>query len=177
MLHLNSKIKAEELEIKKLTTFDGGNGIMMAYRQSELHDLPPKLAEAVHEIETLRKKTARFVQVNSIPPGVSAGKHTDTLRCDYRLERWHFVISTNKEAWFEDSSGRFHMDQGCWYGPVAYWDTHDVGNDGNTERVHLVVDLETDGKPISDDDLRGLSQPIVGASGNLKPAGLTGSGK
>jgi hypothetical protein len=171
MLSLASKIKI--LGHKIFPTFDGGGGIQMAFRQSEMPDETTlkDLLPAIREIEELRKKKCRFVQLNTAPPGFVSGVHTDTLRCDYHLERWHFVIATNKDAWFEDEiNGKFHMDQGGWYGPVAYWKPHNVGNNGNTERVHLVVDLETDGQPISEDDLRGVPKSVNPPASDLKPS-------
>ena len=55
--------------------------------------------------------------------------------------RIHIPIITNKDVVFLLKGERIVMNQGeCWYTNVNY--THSVENQGNTDRVHLVIDLE-----------------------------------
>lgn len=130
--------------LNNLTTFDGGDNIRMAFSQSTPppNDLPLVIVEAIKEIERLRKLTAKFIMINTIPPTYMAKPHTDTLKSDKRLERWHLPIVTNEDAWYwSENHGFEHFSAGFWCGPVAYWNRHTAGNFGLTDRTHLVVDL------------------------------------
>lgn len=145
MLKLKSEIVGPwHLELMNLSYLDGGGGIMMAQRQQQ--DLGflarcAKLDLAVKEIETLRKLKAIYGLVNKVPPGANAGVHTDTLDC--KVERWHLPLITNPGAWFwTEDEDKFRMEAGFWHGPFPYSKNHNVWNEGQSVRVHLVVDLE-----------------------------------
>lgn len=116
--------------------FDGGGGILMAFRQSTYHDVP-EVEEAVKEIESLTGLKRAFILINKIPPGIRSEVHTDTLKLP--VQRWHLPLVTNPKAWFWQETF-LHMEIGYWYN-VKYWLPHSVGNDGPTDRIHLVVDL------------------------------------
>lgn len=124
--------------------FDGGDDIKMAYYQSTAppSDLPKEYKSALLEISQKRNLLVRFCLVNVIPPGKVAKLHTDTLSTNERLERWHLPIQTNKDAFYWDRTNGFvNMELGFWHGPIEYWNKHTAGNFGESERVHLVVDL------------------------------------
>lgn len=143
--------KAIPLEPPHHMFFDGGGGVLMLTRQSEPYipeNFHESIQEAVKEIETLRGKKALFVMINRLDPGIVIDEHTDTLKVPYHLERWHLPISTNKDAWHQDLNGRIHMQTGFWHGPIPYWEIHSGGNEGRCPRIHLVVDLETNGEPV-----------------------------
>lgn len=66
---------------------------------------------------------------------------------DYRLGyeddnfRIHIPITTNRDVSFILDGHKLTMNPGeCWYTNVNF--THSVSNDGKTDRVHLVIDLE-----------------------------------
>lgn len=156
MQQIPSKVKLEVKSPDELLGpveyFDGGGGVMMAFRQSEPYEperFSPAVRTLVEEIEKIRDKRVLFVQINRLDPGVVIEKHTDTLKVPYRVERWHLPIQTNPEAWhWQEDGGKFNMTEGVWYGPVPYWELHNGGNDGKTPRIHLIVDLETGGAPV-----------------------------
>ena len=115
-----------------------GSGAQMAVTQ---HGGIPSWvpANVLREIETLRSKVVRHVMLNKLTPGVIVPKHCDPGE---RFERWHLPIKTNRDCWYWDArTGRIYLAPGFWHGPVEYWEEHQVGNEGATDRVHLVVDL------------------------------------
>lgn len=105
------------------------------------------LDEVIGEIESITALKVGHVSINVIVSGGGSGLHIDPTPLDgngkfERFARWHLPLSTNAQCWFEDATHpRFHMAEATWHGPVEYWLTHAVGNDGTTPRMHLVVDL------------------------------------
>lgn len=123
---------------------DGGDDVKMAYFQSTPppNTLPPEYKAALLEISQKRNLLVRYFMVNVIPAGKVAKIHTDTLATPERLERWHLPIATNKDAFYwSTATGFVNMELGFWHGPVEYWNKHTAGNFGESDRVHLVVDL------------------------------------
>lgn len=97
------------------------------------------IARAVDEIRSITGKRPVSVMVNRLEPGASVGAHIDQ---EDHGDRWHLPIVTNSEAfWWDDNGGFAFLQEGVWYGPVPYRIPHRVGNPGDTERIHLVVDL------------------------------------
>lgn len=117
--------------------FDGGGGVLMAFPQSTLGELPPELDALVVQLEERLGKKRVYTMVNIIPAGVTVPLHTDTLK--QKVQRWHYPLVTNLLATFNG----IHLPLHQWYGPVAYWEPHWVANLGAEDRVHLVVDLNT----------------------------------
>lgn len=154
---MKSKIDLEALlrECISLSYHIDGTGVLMATNQSE--GLPPQIVArphicaAINEIAVARSQNPLNVMVNKMPPGVVVQPHRDWLRPTSHqakkptLERWHLPVQTNPDAlwWDEDSNVKKHYPLGIWFGPVPYWIFHSVENLGLTERVHLVVDLDT----------------------------------
>lgn len=178
MLQIKSKLDVSKFDYTKLDWFHGGENIMMAARQSTMPKLPPIFMEAIAEIEGLRGLKALYAGVNSVPGGEQSGKHTDTLLVDYKVERWHLPLVTNKDAWiWLNRGGEINMVAGVWHGPFPYWDLHAVGNRGKEARVHFFVDLDTNGQPISDDDVFGVPKSETPASSDLKLTGAASVSK
>lgn len=100
----------------------------------------PSIRACIREIEQITGKTAKNIMINRLEPGGCIPKHKDD---DDYGERWHLPIVTNDEAsWWDEVSDRLqHMPFGRWTGPVPYRKFHEVRNDGDQERIHLVVDL------------------------------------
>lgn len=132
-----SNVKNEPGWWKKFEFFDGGGGILMAFRQSV--DIVG-LEKYTKEIERYTKKQAVYALINIIPPGIKSEIHTDTLKFD--VFRYHLPLQTNPGAWWwDETGGRRVLEAGVWHGPMPYKINHAVGNDGVTDRVHLVIDL------------------------------------
>jgi hypothetical protein len=98
----------------------------------------------------------RFMKL--APGGGELSRHTDQVDPDVgatpdKLGRFHFPIKTNKDvifsAWdFDGKKNSYNMEVGNSY----YLDTrkpHTAINNGNEERVHLVIDVVLDSKLIS----------------------------
>lgn len=148
----NSKL-LKEVENLKNWTLDG-TGIFMWHMQGQ--GLPeeliknPNLTNAIGEICKLTGFNPLNMMLNKIPPGVSSGKHQDFLpnhpiQGKYPcLARWHLPIKTNDYSVFwTEQHGGLKMETNYWYGPIAYWKFHNVGNYGSEERIHLIVDLDS----------------------------------
>lgn len=109
------------------------------------------IRHAIEEIERLRKLTVLHIMINRLKPGVVVPVHRDFLRptpLQQRnhptLERWHLPVVTNDGClWWGEDTGTVHFPKGKWMGFIPYWKNHKVWNAGQTERVHLVVDLDT----------------------------------
>lgn len=142
------------LEISQIDDFwRDDSGAYMAIRPC--HGVPDWLSkcfwimEALREIANLRKQEVLHVMINKLPPNVIVPNHTDTLTPTRqgerpRVERWHLPITSNEGCFFwDDNFGFTRMLLGSWWGPVPYWLEHAVENTGQTERVHIVVDLDT----------------------------------
>lgn len=140
---LKSKIEGP-FEIEDFDYLDGGDGVLMAQRQSHGLDLflGSKFEELIEEIEGLLGCKAIFAQLNRMPPGCIVPMHTDTLKSSEKLARWHIALKTNELAVLEVRGKELHFEEGWWYGPIPYWEPHAVRNLGRTERIHFIVDLE-----------------------------------
>jgi len=134
---------AEVLELKY--SLDG-SGVLMAWSQSVWPKaVGPEVERAVREICWLRDAGPLYLMVNRVPPGVRVGQHTDALKGRRRVERWHLAVRTNALcSWWDAVNGVVAMEQGVWYGPAKYWESHSIENLGSEERVHLIVDLDKD---------------------------------
>jgi hypothetical protein len=142
-------------EVAKIDDFwQDGSGAYMAIRPC--HGVPDWLSKcewimrALAEISLLREQDILHVMINKLPPDTVVPLHTDTLAptCHQpkapRVERWHLPVVTNADCFFwDDNAGYTRMHLGSWWGPVPYWREHSVENTGKTERVHIVVDLDT----------------------------------
>lgn len=114
-------------------------------------DLPRSIKMLITEIEFIRSLSAIRFMMNRLGPGIKVPPHQDWLvgrdgkRQDVpMIERWHMPVITNQDCrWWDETNGHVHMVAGVWHGPMPYWNYHVVQNNGLTERVHIVVDIET----------------------------------
>lgn len=155
MNKIKSNIDLSKLldEIRQLPFKLDGSGAYMALAQStRVSELRSIFYTALDEISRMRSQPAFYLTINNLPPGVIVPIHTDTLKPttfqNYRpqVERWHLPVITNADCWWwgEDSGrDKIHLEAGFWHGPMIYWKKHSVGNEGVTERIHFVVDLDT----------------------------------
>lgn len=100
----------------------------------------PEIQKAIAEIEALVGGKANHIMLNRLKPHDNVLPHKDVMDVG---ERWHLPLVTNPKAkwWDEMDDKDVHMEVGYWYGPVPYKVSHSVWNDGETERIHLVVDV------------------------------------
>jgi hypothetical protein len=169
-------------EISKLESWTDGTGALMMVRPSA--GLPqnimklPTIKAAVQEISDLRKIPALHIMINVLPPDCDTKVHRDFLipsklgekPC---VERWHLAVKTNDQSvmWDEISDKEINVKAGMWYGPFPYWAKHYVANRGKTERIHVVVDLDSE-TPVGEYDEHGKARLILPAivSQSEKPA-------
>lgn len=125
-------------------------GVLMAFGQG-VGIKTTLFMDVITEIEEMRKSKVLNLMVNVLPAGVLIPSHIDYIPPTQHqintptVERWHLPIYTNPDAYFWTSiNGIFHMPSGYWSGPIKYWKPHGVLNYGSTERVHLIVDMNTE---------------------------------
>jgi aspartyl/asparaginyl beta-hydroxylase len=110
------------------------------------------------------------VRVLKLLPGAKIGEHRDVglevANLAFKRVRLHIPIQTNPEAVFYVGGERFHMREGGLY-YANFSKVHSVRNDGTTDRVHLVLDLQVNDwlaqffpKPSLSDRLSGLTQRL-----------------
>lgn len=94
----------------------------------------PALSSVIAQMNTLgfEPRRARLIQLE---PGRKSSLHTDGAP---QILRMHFVIETNDDAWFRTPSSVEHLPARNVF-LINVDDYHQVGNDGQTNRTHLVV--------------------------------------
>jgi hypothetical protein len=107
--------------------------------------------QKVHEPITRLSKPHRIRLMRLAPGGGELQRHTDQVDKDTGVEdgklmRFHFPIITNPQVDFTswDMRGRMHIVN-MQLGEAWYLDTrkpHRAVNAGDSERIHLVVDVE-----------------------------------
>lgn len=101
----------------------------------------PIVSHVLARFDGAARTVADAVRLSRMLPGQRHDLHVDRQRSDW-ITRIHVPIVTNPGAWmlWEEEPGRVHFEAG-----VAYtFDTtrrHAFGNDGATERVHLMFDV------------------------------------
>lgn len=80
--------------------------------------------------------------INKIAPGGKIFPHADTpAHADY-YSRFHIVLESNEESTFRCGNEYINMQQGqvWWFNNKL---EHEVHNEGETDRIHLIVDIRT----------------------------------
>lgn len=113
-------------------------GFFMNKEHVQLTDASsPALASCVERMTELGFQPCRS-RLIQLQPGASSTWHTDGSALMLRM---HFVIETNDQCWFKHGEEqRFHFKENCVY-LINVNDYHQVGNDGSTDRTHLVTDV------------------------------------
>ena len=85
------------------------------------------------------------VRLMKLSSGSRIREHTDhDLAAENGTARLHIPIVTNDGVDFRLNGTRVFMNEGeCWY--LRLSDPHSVENNGDSDRVHLVIDAEVDG--------------------------------
>ncbi len=84
------------------------------------------------------------VRLMKLSPGSRIKEHTDhDLAAERGTARLHIPITTNDDVVFRLNGTRVVLKEGeCWY--LRLSDPHSVENNGESDRVHLVIDAEVD---------------------------------
>lgn len=155
MIQIKSHLKLEPLleEIESLKFYLDGSGAEMVFppEHKVIQNLP-NIWLALNEIIFFREKPFLHIMVNRLQPGVDVPVHRDFLnptplqsRNHPTIERWHLPIACNNECyWWDEFGGQSKFEQGHWCGPVPYWNRHKVWNYGKTERINIVIDLDSE---------------------------------
>jgi hypothetical protein len=87
-------------------------------------------------------QAARLMKLSS---GSRIKAHTDhDLAAENGVARLHIPIVTNDGVDFRLNGTRIFMNEGeCWY--LRLCDSHSVENNGDSDRIHLVIDAEVNG--------------------------------
>jgi len=106
------------------------------YQDTALMDLCPYIKQIVDSWKC-EKEAVRLL---ALAPGSVIKAHKDH-RCGYQdgVLRLHIPIVTNPQVHFNLAGEQLQLQEGeCWY--MDFSQTHSVVNEGNTARVHLVID-------------------------------------
>lgn len=113
----------------------------------ESHDAEWRLHPGLDPLYTIAREIEREqwgslarVMAVKLKPGGRILPHTDTGGYAEKTERFHAVLSTNQHSWLTAGDESCHMPAGT----VWWFNKHHVhsgGNLGESDRIHLVVDL------------------------------------
>lgn len=100
----------------------------------------PTIGHVVELFANQQDKPIHQVMVNQLRAHSTLELHRDGPP---EMLRYHLPITTNPLVeWYDEIDGWVHMELDKWYGPVNYCGKlHSMTNDGETARIHLIVDL------------------------------------
>lgn len=139
------KYKLDDAQVYMANTQDGGLPLSLVSI--------PSISAAIEEICTFIGAPIEYVvgmMINRLPARTTLPWHRDYLN-PTRLQptrnpcirRFHLPVVFNDQCWWEDEqNGVINMELGVWCGPLAYWVDHRFINDGFSERIHLIVDID-----------------------------------
>lgn len=143
-LHMNTAHYHGDWNILSLVS-PGGNNSPFPDPLNEEEFLPTPLLELtpqIGEILSYFKCPLRSVRLMKLHAGASILRHRDKELCFEQGEaRLHIPLQTNSEVNFILDDQRLPMQIGeCWYINANLY--HSVQNNGDTDRIHLVIDCE-----------------------------------
>ena len=121
--------------------------VMMIYSNPDCTEFEdsPFLTQSPYFQEVLNSFDAplQMARLMRLTPGSRIKEHTDhDLDVGEGHVRIHIPVTTNPDVDFRLNGRRVELLPGtCWYLRLA--DPHSVANNGETDRVHLVIDMET----------------------------------
>jgi quercetin dioxygenase-like cupin family protein len=132
------------------------------YRNTPLFDQCPYITEVLDQLKC-EKTMVRLMKLNA---GAIIKEHRDHEMCFEAGEaRLHIPIQTNDKVAFYIEEEKIPMKKGeCWYLNLNL--PHRVSNDGNTDRIHLVVDCIVNDwlrNLLTDQNLYKLDRPDIPA--------------
>lgn len=87
------------------------------------------------------------VLINRLSPGAHIPKHRDCDRQDKYYDRFHIALKTNQNVEFITGAERIYAKDGD-----VFWfentEEHEVANHGESDRIHMIVDIKTSRKEI-----------------------------
>lgn len=94
----------------------------------------------IHRLENIHDGKVGKCLFIKLPAGKSVAPHTDKLDYLGAVRRHHIAIKTNKDVFFFVNKEAKNMEVGdCW--EINNSLEHYVTNSGETERIHLLVDI------------------------------------
>jgi hypothetical protein len=99
----------------------------------------PSFREAVATVSRLAGGRAARAMIVKLKPSGRIAPHIDEGTYAAATQRYHLPIATNPQAWLESGGERLHLPAGT----LWRFDKHALhrgGNDGATDRLHLIVD-------------------------------------
>jgi hypothetical protein len=132
-----------------LISLDGRLGDAEAQRAGTIDQYKPTLMldkmPYFKEVLSAFKCPLGRVRILKLAPGAKIGEHRDVglevANLAFNRVRLHVPIKTNPGVIFYVGGERFHMAEGGLY-YANFSHLHRVVNEGQTERVHLVIDAE-----------------------------------
>lgn len=98
------------------------------------------IRSAVWGIASLAHKAPARAMLCLLHPGGKVDQHVDDGRYAYLTDRYHVAVQTNDEAWLQVEGERRSLPLGgVWF--FEKHKPHSAGNDGETNRIHLIVDV------------------------------------
>lgn len=108
------------------------------YQETEELQRTPYFKQILDDLKCPKE----VVRILFLPPGVTIGEHFDFhTSFQFGLLRLHIPIITNPHVFFMIGGERMAWREGeLWYGDFSK--VHSVRNDGDTIRVHMVMDVQ-----------------------------------
>ena len=144
--HFN--IECYEGKWNSIPLYSSGGDKINIIALTTTNNKPVKETEFMQDCDYFREVLAHFncplisVRLLNLGPGAYIKPHKDyNLGYEDGCFRLHIPIVTNPKVKFILDDILLTMHQGeCWYTNVNY--THSVSNEGDTDRIHLVIDGE-----------------------------------
>jgi hypothetical protein len=128
---------------------------LLAYRESvdEMECFDQPAFDLIPEARTLIFQLMARVQgerlgrvlINRLPPGAHVPAHCDSSRDMKYYDRFHIVLETNPAIEFRAGDEGAHMG----FGEVWWFENaveHEVWNRGDSDRIHMIIDIRTSRK-------------------------------
>lgn len=96
--------------------------------------------EIVKDLEEKFDGIAGLVVYPRMPAQTNIGQHIDRGYYLKTVHRLHIPIVTNPDVYFLIGDTKFHMEEGRVY-EINNQQRHGVSNSGDTQRIHLIVDI------------------------------------
>jgi quercetin dioxygenase-like cupin family protein len=99
----------------------------------------PAFRDSVAAVARLAGGRAARAMIVKLKPGGRIAPHVDEGAYAAATQRYHLPIATNPQAWLESGGEHLHLPAGTlwWFDKHAL---HRGGNDGTTDRIHLIAD-------------------------------------
>lgn len=140
-LHFNTRDFNGDWRSISLRSVSGESNDIYAHPNGEYKDTPVlKLMPYVKEILDSWECEKESVRLLSLSPGSIIKPHKDP-GCGYAdgIFRLHIPIVTNPSVYFTINGMQLHLKAGeCWY--MDFSTTHSIVNNGDTARVHIIID-------------------------------------